>query len=165
MKITRRPKGFSEAETRFQALKLKALDRPLDDEGQVLEPTLPKDLTQIEDNALGWLYGNFAVMVQYSAAHLSRAETEAATAKRALRIRAAEAAIAYKGPRGLMKAFLTLEPSLRALEDQIATSEALAGLLKGLHSSYLIGHQSCSREMTRRSVATERKLRLVYSQG
>lgn len=160
MKITKRPRGFSAAETRFKALKLKALDRPLDDEGQVLEPTLPKDLTQIEDEVLGWLYTSFARMVQYSAAHLSRAETETATLKRTFKLKAAEAAITYNGPRGLMKASLTVDPTLRALEDQILTSEALAGLLRGLHSGYLIGHQSASREMTRRMSLLERKQHL-----
>ena len=160
MKITKRPKGFSEAETRFQALKLKALDRPLDDEGQVLEPTLPKDLTQIEDSVLGWLFTSFARLSQYSAAHLSRAETETATLKRAFKLKAAEAAIAYNGPRGLMKASLTVNPTLRALEDQILASEALGLLIKGLHSGYLIGHQTCSREMTRRMSLLERKSHL-----
>ena len=126
----------------------------------MLEPTLPKDLTQLEDSVLGWLYTSFAALVQYSAAHLSRAETETAILKRAFKLKAAEATVAYNGPRGLMKASLTLDPTLRALEDQILASEGLATLVRGLHSGYVVGHQSCSREMTRRLQGMERKQHL-----
>lgn len=155
----KRKKGFDAAkklvQERFGALRLSMPDRPVTDDGEIIEPRVPHDLTILKDHELGRLYSEFSCMMQYAQASLGWIEAQRLLDKRAARMTRSEAKVLHTGKVALLEAMVDLEPKTRAKEHQATVSDAVAIITTAMFKSYEVGRDACSREMTRRIAAKE----------
>ncbi len=136
-------------------LKIKVIDRPLGKDGLVLDPVLPRDLTQLNDTKLGVLYSEFSLMAQYVQLQIALLAVDKAVDQRRLKVDRARVALEKKG-RVIDVAPLTeVDPRTRAAEFRALVSEGQHTLSKAAMEVYVIGRETCSREMTRRGLTRD----------
>lgn len=143
---------------RLRKLKLKVLDRPLDKKGNPLSPQLPPDLTALNDEQLGRLYGHFCLMVQYVQLQLAVQSVKRALADRAEKYERARTWLLASGTVGDKEAQVEVDTQVQEASLEAITEGTSETLKDALMQSYLIGKDACSREITRRQATTRREL-------
>lgn len=143
---------------RLKRMKIRMLSRPVDDDGENLNPVLPPDLTALNDEELGCLYGQFCQMVQYVQLQLSAAGVRRALAERAEKYARAEAWLRKSGTVGDKEAQVEVELAVQERSVEALVESASESMKDHLMQSYLIGKEACSRELTRRLGTQQRNV-------
>lgn len=126
-------------------------------------PEPPSDVTLLDPGTLGRLMSQYAALIAYvaseEAAATARAKTLAARYRheRAVRYLALKASHARTTEKHL-DALLDADPELHELREQELGADAYARLLRALQDGHQTSYSVLSREITRRSLATERSL-------
>ncbi len=142
---------------RLRKMKIELPDRPRDSDGGYLNPALPTDLTALNDEELGCLYGQFCMMVQYVQLQLAVQGVRRALADRAEKYIRARTWLTKSGTVGDKEAQVEVELAVQERSLEALTEGASESLKDQLMQSYLIGKDACSREVTRRLGTTKRE--------
>lgn len=135
---------------RFMKMSVKTIPRPKDYDGHDLNPRLPPDLTALNDEELGCLYGHFCQMVQYVQLQLAMQGVRRALSERAEKYERAKAWLMKSGTVGDKEAQVEVEQEVQKRGLEALVESAAESLKDHLMQSYLIGKDACSRELTRR---------------
>lgn len=141
---------------RLSKMRIKMIARPTDYDGHDLNPKLPPDLTALNDEELGSLYGHFCQMVQYVQLQLAVQGVRRALSERAEKYERARAWLMKGGTVGDKEAQVEVEQEVQAKGLEALVESAAESLKDHLMQSYLIGKDACSRELTRRLGTHER---------
>lgn len=136
--------------SRLKKMQIRTLPRPEDDDGQPLNPQLPPDLTALNDEDLGCLYGQFCQMVQYVQLRLAWQGVRRALAERAEKYVRAKTWLESSGTVGDKESHVEVDTSVQERSIEALTENASELLQSHMMQSYQIGKEACSRELTRR---------------
>ncbi len=134
----------------FAKLKLELPARPRKSNGDLLNPTLPSNLTTISDDKLGELYGDFAAMIAYVRPRLAMKELLLKIQRRRERI---IRAVARAGKRGTVHdKDYEMERDQRVIDAvfDVAVAEGVESMTSAILSGLVDGKDTLSREITRR---------------
>lgn len=135
---------------RLKSMRLHSPRRPKKEDGSLLDPSLPADITSINDEHLGRLHGEFAAMCQYAQFQLAMRATEHAIAKRVDRFTRARVRLEKSGTNDDKAAKVEIDSRTRKSGIELLVGEGQERLTQAIFDSYLIGRDLCSREMSRR---------------
>lgn len=141
---------IDELRVRLQRMKLHVPRRPKDENDEVLDPSMPSDITNLNDTRLGQLHGEFAAMASYVYGQLGLRSVEHAIAKRAERLTRAKVRIEKSGTVEDKAAKTEVDSRTRAVSELLLIAESTEVLTRAVFDGYLVGRDLCSREMTRR---------------
>lgn len=141
----------------MKRLNLRTIPRPSTKDGKPIFPTLPNDLTTLDDHQLGRLYTQFAAMASYVQLELAVVAVERAAVKHVERRLRAERRVVSDGT-NIPDRDAEVENDSRVREWALegTKAEALEMMLTSTLQSYLIGRDATSREQTRRQNETRR---------
>lgn len=143
---------------RLERMRIVLLERPTDAKGRDLNPVLPPDLTSLNDEQLGRLYGQFCQMVQYVQLQLATQGVKRALADRAEKWVRAKTWLMKSGTVGDKEAQVEVELAVQERSLKALTEGAAESMKDQIMQSYLIGKDACSREVTRRLGTHKREL-------
>jgi hypothetical protein len=143
---------------RLERMRIQLLDRPKDSKGEDLNPVLPSDLTALNDERLGRLYGHFCQMVQYVQLQLAIQGVKRALAERAEKYIRARTWLTKQGTVGDKEAQVEVDTAVQERSLEALVEGASETMKDQIMQSYLIGKDACSREVTRRLGTNKRDL-------
>ncbi len=135
----------------LKEMQVKMPERPLNRQGEPLDPQLPFDLTKLNDERLSKLFGEFCRMAQYAKLHLAMFAVKKAITKRQDKIARAEAQLLTQG--GSVKdkaARIELDKNVHRASMNALKADGVEALTEAMFEGYLIGRDCLSREQTRR---------------
>lgn len=135
---------------RLREMKVRAPRRPKNEDGSLLEPVLPADITAISDLALGKLHGEFACMAQYAQFQHALRAVEYSVEKRHDKITRAKVRMEKSGTNDDKAAKVEVDSRCRESSLRLLVGEGQERLTEAVLNGYTIGRDLCSREMTRR---------------
>lgn len=135
---------------RLDSMQVRVPRRPKNADGGLLEPRLPTDITALSPEGLGKLYNEFSCMAQYAQFQLALRSVEHAVTKRVDRLTKARVRLEKAGTNDDKAAKVEVDPRSRKSSLEQLTSEGEERLTQAVLDVYLIGKDTCSREMTRR---------------
>jgi hypothetical protein len=118
--------------------------------GQPLEPRLPRDLTQLNDQQLGRLLTEFCIVLQWAKGVHTLHAVEAAEAVRYEKIVRAKAFLAAEGNRETRSALVETDRAVVEASERASVADAMREMLYAVYDGYLVGRDAISRELTRR---------------
>lgn len=137
----------SMAQEAVRALGIPVAMQPGDD-----APTLPRDITQVSSEELGYLYGSFVAYTAYLADQTALAEIDAEKDQGYFDHLKAEVRLRKSGTVADKDAKTLNDPEIQELEQQLLVSQAKARLLKARERGFDKKSNALSREMTRRGI-------------
>lgn len=149
VKRTPAPTPLDRIRVKMAAAKMRMSPRPLDDNGDPLDPQLPNDLTQMNDTALGALLTKFVRVLQWAKGVTAQHDVDAAEAKRRDKIARAKARIRLGDQPGAAQ-MIEVDPAVEAASMDLMVAEGAAKLSGAVYEGYLAARDGISRELTRR---------------
>ena len=144
------PRAIDTIRDKIKPMMIKKIQRPVDENGDPLNPVLPPDLTALTDECLGRLFSEFACMAQYVKLHLAVRIVEVAEAKRSDKIMRARVRLEKTGTVEDKAAKVEVDPRTRKTSMSLLVDEGTETMTAAIMETYLIGRDACSREMSRR---------------
>lgn len=138
-------------------MRLERPPRPVTEDGEVIEPRIPRDLTTLTEQALIRLYSEFCVMQSYCQASLGWIEADRLVKKRSAKITRSVHKVRIKGtvPVVMLEAHLDLEPETRKKDEDLLVQDGISTITEAMLRSYTVGVDACSRELSRRISSRE----------
>lgn len=115
-------------------------------------PRLPRDITAISSEDLGYLHGSFSAYTAYLADQTALAETAASRVEAYYELFRAEVRLRKSGTVADKDAKTLADPEVQTLEQELLVAQAKARLLKAKERGYDRQASALSREMTRRGI-------------
>jgi hypothetical protein len=131
-------------------MRVRAVRRPVDAEGEPLQPQFPHDVSKLTDEALARRQSEFAAMAQYAQFQLALRAVEHSIARRADRITRAKVRLEKSGTNDDKAAKTEVDSRSRATSHLLLIAEGGERLTQAVLDGYIIGRDLCSREQTRR---------------
>lgn len=140
-----------------EEVRIELPERPVDQWGNPLNPRLPWDITKIELDELGMLYGQFTAMYNYGAAQLGLVDVDHTESDYDSGIEEAKATLRSEGSNATeRKAQARMDPGYDKAEQVRRDRKARKALLTKVVDGYERAFKCLSRELTRRGIAEER---------
>ena len=144
--------------SRLRKMKIRMQPRPRNSDGEYLNPVLPSDLTALNDEELGRLYGHFCLMVQWVQLRLAFQGVRRAITERAEKYIRAKTWLVKSGTVGDKEAQVEVDTAVQEKSLKALTESASEILQNQIMQGYLIGKDACSREVTRRLGTQQREM-------
>lgn len=134
----------------FNKMGIDLLRRPVGRSGEPLSPTLPSDLTTLNDVQLGRLFGEFCTMAQYAQQRLAVHAVARSVKEAAQKFLRSETRLRQTGTVADKSARVDTDPRVRDRAVAVLVDEGVETLTLAVLESYIIGRDALSREQTRR---------------
>ena len=128
----------------------KSYQKPVDDEGEPLDPQLPSDLTNLSDTRLGKLFGEFCRCAQFYQLRLAENGVTKSIAKYTEKYARSATRLLKSGNIPDKDAEVETDPRVSDRSQKTLVAEAQEVMLQGLLNVNLMGRDAISREFTRR---------------
>lgn len=145
-----------EAIEHCEKLPLVAPMRPVDEHGEVIDPSLPPDVTLLTGEELGRLHAQMVAMIEWLEWKVAEADSRAATAEAFLEHTKAEVRLRKSGTVSDKAAKTLNDQRVVNAEVSFISFNAKARLLKGRVRGYDKVASALSREMSRREAELKR---------
>lgn len=146
------------AKARLKAASLRMMNRPVDEDKKPLDPRLPENITYLSSEELGNLFAQFAIMSQYTIQVVAIAAVERAARARIDKFTRARAHLQKTGTIADKAAKVEVDQAVRQTGFELLKGDSTTTLTEALLNSYVIGRDTCSREMTRRQTEQGRQM-------
>lgn len=145
---------MSAADTLWDRLESLGFEREEKPDGYL--PSLPADITSLDDRQLMTLYGQYVAWTAYAAMRLTEARTNARAAKQNLDYSSARAALAASTEKTVSgrKAAAAADAQVQEDEKRHLDALALAEGLEMVHKNAEARGSFCSRDLSRRQNST-----------
>jgi hypothetical protein len=135
---------------KLKRMKLRVPERPRTDDGKLIDPRIPADITLLNDEQLGRLHGEFAAMSAYVYGQLGLRSVEHSIQKRIDKVTRAKVRLLKSGTVDDKAAKTEVDSRVKSSGEKLIVAEGAEVLTQAIMDSYLVGRDLCSREMTRR---------------
>jgi len=139
-------------------LGLQLPEQPRDDNGVVLMPVLPNDVTRLSNEQLGRLYGEFAAISIYATAHLALSDIDHTEVEYTADMTEAKFGLQAEGSNKDQRMFaLKTNLYVKQGREKAMQKRARKVMLSKLIDGYEKATNTLSREMSRRGMEMEKK--------